>query len=173
MPANREKPVIVPYIEHVPPDSAAWRAMSPSARVLYIALKTRYSINLRNNGRIYLSVRNAAKETGLNKDTIARAFRELARYGFIVQTKGGCLGVEGKGKAPHWRLTELGYMADPPTKDFLRWSGTKVRDAKNKSPSEKSGHAVRKFRTPMSENLGQSGDLILLVANHVAGDVCG
>jgi hypothetical protein len=96
-----------------------------------IALKTRYSINLRNNGRIYLSVRNAANETGLNKDTIARAFRELERYGFIVQTKGGCLGVEGKGKAPHWLLTELGYMADPPTKDFLRWSGTKVRDAKN------------------------------------------
>jgi hypothetical protein len=47
----------------------AWRAMSLSARVLHIALKGRYSFKLRNNGRIYLSVRQAAKELSLNKST--------------------------------------------------------------------------------------------------------
>jgi hypothetical protein len=98
----------------------AWRAMSPSARLLHIALKGRYSFKLRNNGRIYLSTRQAAEEIGLNKDIIARCFRELQYYGFIVMTSGGCLGVEGRGKAPHWRLTELGYMLDPPTRDFMR-----------------------------------------------------
>ena len=41
----------------------------------------------------------------------------------------GCLGIEGKGKAPHWRLTELGTtsktsssgVAEPPTRDYLTW----------------------------------------------------
>jgi hypothetical protein len=63
---------------------------------LYIALKQRYSFNFKNNGRIYLSVRIAAKETRLNKNTIARAFHENMHYGFICRTEPGCLGVEGR-----------------------------------------------------------------------------
>jgi hypothetical protein len=47
-------------------------------------------------------------------------------------TKGGSLGVEGKGKAPHWRLTELGYMHELPTRDFDRWTGAKFTDRKTK-----------------------------------------
>src|SRR5262245_8753104 len=54
---------------------------------------------------------------------IANWFRELQHYGFIEMTRQGCLGVEGKGKAPHWRLTEVGYMKDTPTQDFLKWNG--------------------------------------------------
>src|SRR5260221_8446144 len=79
--------------------SPAWRAMSPYARLVYIALKARYSINLRNNGRIYLSVRVAARETGLSKNAAARSFHEMRHYGFVVMTAGGCLGVGGRGKA--------------------------------------------------------------------------
>jgi hypothetical protein len=153
-------------------ESAAWRAMSPSARELYIALKARYGIKHRNNGRIFLSVREAAEVTGLNKDTIARDFRELEHYGFIVQTKGGCLGVDGKGKAPHWRLTELGYMTDLPTRDFLRWTGTKFRKPKNKTPSENFGRTVRRFRTPPSENLGQSDREVSENFRHTADPAC-
>ena len=146
--------------------------MSPSARVLYIALKARYGIKYRNNGRIFLSVREAAEVTGLNKDTMARAFRELEHYGFVVQTKGGCLGVDGKGKAPHWRLTELGYMTDLPTRDFLRWNGTKFRKPKNKTPSENLGRTVRRLRTPLSENLGQSGHEVPENFGHTADPAC-
>ena len=47
-------------------------------------------------------------------------------------TKGGSLGVEGKGKAPHWQLTELGYMNELPTRDFERWNGKKFTDQKTK-----------------------------------------
>jgi hypothetical protein len=111
--------------------AAAWRAMSPAARVLYVALKSRYSFKARNNGRIYLAVRQAAKETGLNKNILARGFRELQYYGFIVQMNPGCLGVDGKGKAPHWRLTELGYMTDLPTRDFTRWDGEVFHEQKS------------------------------------------
>jgi hypothetical protein len=125
--------------------SAAWRMMKPSSRLVYVALKARYGIEIRNNGRIYLSVRTAAKEVGINKETTAFAFYELVHYGFIAMTEGGCLGVNGRGKAPHWRLTELGYMNDPPTKDFLRWDGTVFQYQKKNFP-------VRKIRTVCTEN---------------------
>jgi len=103
--------------------SAAWRAMSPYARVVYIALKSRYGIEVRNNGRIYLSARAGAEETGFDMKTVARGLRELKHYGFIVMTESGCLGVEGKGKAAALAFDRAGYMHDPPTKDFLKWDG--------------------------------------------------
>jgi hypothetical protein len=45
--------------------------------------------------------------------------------------KAGCLGLNGKGRAPRWRLTEVAYMRgtsskgteDMPTMDFLKWNG--------------------------------------------------
>ena len=42
----------------------AWKALSHGARSLYSCLKTRYSSNLKNNGRIYLSTRDATEELG-------------------------------------------------------------------------------------------------------------
>ena len=114
--------------------SKAWRKMSPYACKLYIDLKSRYSFDSRNNGRIYLSTRTAAEETGFNKSTIVRAFYELVHYGFIVMTEPGCLGLDGRGKAPHWRLTELGYMGDPPTRDFKRWDGVVFSRPKKQNP---------------------------------------
>jgi hypothetical protein len=151
----------------------AWRTMSPSARLLYIALKARYSFTLRNNGRIYLSVRQAAKEINLNKDTITQAFRELQHYGFIIMTSGSCLGVDGKGKAPHWRLTELGYMHDPPTREFNRWNGTPFRYLEKQNP-------VRKFQTgcpknpdiTLSEKPGHLGGQLSEKSGHTNGGAC-
>ena len=86
----------------------AWRALSPYAREVYRVLKSKYGFDARNNGRIYVSARDGADETGFHKDTIVRSLRELAHYGFIVMTEPGCLGFNGRGKAPHCRLTELG-----------------------------------------------------------------
>ena len=111
--------------------SAAWRATSPHARIVYIALKSRYSFDARNNGRIYLSARAGAEETGLDRTRIARSLRELQHYGFIVMTEAGCLGLNGRGKAPHWRLTELGYMHEPATKHFLKWDGELFHEQKS------------------------------------------
>jgi hypothetical protein len=69
--------------------------------------------------------------------------RELTFYGFIVMSNPGCLGVEGRGKAPHWRLTEIGYMTDPPTRDFLRWDGVVFHEQKNLS------HYLKKKQKPV------------------------
>jgi hypothetical protein len=109
--------------------SPAWLAMSHGAKILYVALKARYSSNLHNNGRLFISQRDARREIGSSFNEIARWFRELQHFGFIVQTRGGSLGVDGKGKAPHWRLTECGYMRDDPTRDFMKWDGTPFKDA--------------------------------------------
>ena len=110
-------------------DTPAWKAMSMGARVLYMALKRHHFVGFNNNnGRIFLSERDAMEELGVgNRNSIRRWFRELQHYGFIVMTSPGSLGLDGKGKAPHWRLTELETpLADTrePTLDYLKWDGT-------------------------------------------------
>src|SRR5262245_52917585 len=120
-------------------NTPAWRAMSHGARSLYLALKLRYSNSFKNNGSIYLSQRDAQKELGSNRSYIARWFRELQYYGFIVMTQPGSLGVEGKGRAPHWRLTDCYYFGKPPTRDFLKWDGTKFRDQPRQQKKQKPG----------------------------------
>jgi hypothetical protein len=114
-------------------DSPAWRVMSHGARSLCVALKRRCPPNRHNNGRIRLSQREAQKQLGAGFTQITRWYRELQYYGFIVMTEPGCLGIEGKGKAPQWRLTEVAYMRgtsskgmeDMPTMDFLKWDGVR------------------------------------------------
>lgn len=120
-------PQFVPLL-HLTIKTPAWLAMSHGAKALYIALKSHVP-NQRNEA--FLSHRDAAKEVGSCRRKIAEWFLELEHYGFIVMTQPHALGVEGKGKAPHWRLTEMGCTrrtsADgqfrPPTNDFLRWDG--------------------------------------------------
>jgi hypothetical protein len=133
----------------------AWRAMSHGAKILYVALKGRYSVRTHNNGRVYISQRVASREVGSSFEQIARWFRELQHFGFIVQTKGGSLGLNGKGTAPHWRLTECGHMRDPPTRDFVQWKGEPFRDAvqprfKKQNPVAENRNApLRKAATPV------------------------
>jgi hypothetical protein len=107
-------------------NAPAWRAMSCGARLLYIALKARYNVKQHNNGRLFLSVRDAAKELGTSQVQVIRWYRELQHYGFIVKTTDAILSSK-HGQCPHWRLTELGYRRDMPTRDYLRWDGTKFR----------------------------------------------
>jgi hypothetical protein len=128
-------------------DASAWRAMSHGARSLYVALRRRFGTQWHNNGRIFLSQRVAAKEIGSHHNEIARWFRELQHYGFIVMTTPGHLGVEGRGKAPRWRLTELGCMREVPTRDFVRWMVSRS-PTKNQNPVPEKAHtACRKRRT--------------------------
>jgi hypothetical protein len=94
----------------------AWRAMSHGARQLYVLLKARYSGRERNNGKIILPIRTAAQELGSGNEEVVRWFRELQHYGFIVR--------QGDSRSPHWRLTELGYAKERPTRDFMHWDGT-------------------------------------------------
>jgi len=89
-------------------EEPAWRALSSTAQALYPWLKFEWrGPNKNNNGKIRLSVRQAAAKLGVRPDTAAEAFRNLQRKGFIVQTEHACLGVEGEAKAPAYEITEL------------------------------------------------------------------
>ena len=105
-------------------DCPAYLAMSHGARCLYHALKRRVP---RANNRAYLSYRTARRELKASFNKVTEWFAELEHYGFIVLAVHHSLGVDGKGKAPHWRLTELGHVAGAgtefPTKEYLRWGG--------------------------------------------------
>src|SRR5215813_12609758 len=105
----------------------AWIAMSLGAKVLYTHLKWRYNGKLQNH--VYLSTRIAASEMGVgaNRACVRRWFSELQFYGFTVMIRPGGIGVEGRGKAPHWRLTEEWYLGKAPTREFLSWDGELFR----------------------------------------------
>ena len=134
-------------------DAPAWRALSLGARSLYVVLKRRHRHDANNNGKIFLSQRQAVIELGSKRDYVARWFRELEHYGFTVMTRPGGLGLEGRGKAPHWRLTELAYKNDPPTRDFLNWNGVLFQAGKTRVP-RKSGTVVPwKSVTPKNKTL--------------------
>jgi hypothetical protein len=128
---NRVKAFDAPFvgITSTVLDSRAWKTMSPSARIVYLAIKRNYNHRANNNGRLYLACRKGAKQTGLNKDTIAKCIREVIHYGFAVVTKGAALGTDGHGRSMYLRLTEMGTRADPtPTRDFLKWDGVLFDD---------------------------------------------
>jgi hypothetical protein len=126
-------------------DCPAWRSLPPVARLLYIAVKRRTW--LENNGRVFLSVRDAAEECGAHRNTIMLAFRDLQARGFLVAMEIGHLGVEGQGKATTWRLTELGYIGGRPTKEYLTWSTA------NEFPVRKASGPIRKNQNPVTSEV--------------------
>ena len=116
-------------------DSRAWRALSHGAQALYVALRRQVP---KGRNRAYRSYREAVKELKSSQRKIGEWFRELQHYGFIVLAEHGSLGVDGKGRSPHWRLTELGVVGNAsadgllelPSNDFLRWDGTPFKKQK-------------------------------------------
>jgi hypothetical protein len=107
---------------HETAKSPAFKQLSFGARALFVALKMRC---VKNNGRVYLSLRDAGEELDhKNRNNLANWYRELEHYGFILKTEAASLGVNGRGKAAHWRITDMpsrsggGEFKDP-TKDFL------------------------------------------------------
>jgi len=98
-------------------DSPAWLNLSANARSLYVELAYRYRGT--NNGRISLSVREAAGRLRIGKDTAARAFAELQEAGFIKVTRPGFFHGPTR-EATLWELTEHGVDGALPTKDFMR-----------------------------------------------------
>ena len=105
-----------------------WRALSYGAGWLYVALKRKAN----SGSRAYISYRDATTALGCSRGKLREWFAELEHYGFITLHSHGCLGVDGKGKSPHWRLTEKGQTSkaspnglfEPPPNDFLKWDGT-------------------------------------------------
>jgi hypothetical protein len=149
-------PQFVPLL-HEMMDCPAYIATSHGAKCLYHALKRRVP---RHNNRAYLSYRIARRELKASFNKVKEWFAELEHYGFIVLAVHGSLGVDGKGKAPHWRLTELGHVAGAgtefPTKEYLRWNGA-LFDPKpyrhGAKWNQKQNPAIRVDSTPLSAQI--------------------
>jgi hypothetical protein len=125
----------------------AWRAMSHGARSLYVALRSRYNSKLQNH--VYLSTRDAAAELGSHsrRDNVRLWFHELEHYGFIRMISPAHHGVNGHGKATHWRLTEEGYLGKQPTRDYLNWDGVLFEPQKRKPRPERLAALLLKNRS--------------------------
>jgi hypothetical protein len=112
-------------------DTPAWLKRSHGAQCLYV-VKRESSMG---GNRAYLSTRDASRKLKAGRQKIREWYAELAHYGFIVMLSAGCLGSDGYGKAPNWRLTEKGNTSkhnpeglfEPPTNDFVKWDGKAVR----------------------------------------------
>jgi hypothetical protein len=125
-------------ILHETMDCPAWKQLSHAAKWLYVLLKRRH-MNGRNTA--FVSFRDASKELRCSHRKIATLFAEMEHYGFIVKVRHGTLGVEGKGRATVWRLTELGTtrkhsnndLFEPPTKEYLKWDGVLYEPKKTKA----------------------------------------
>lgn len=113
---------------------AEWARLGVScgARALHVELIRRF--NGSNNGRVYLPSREAAEALGVSRNTVGGYTRELVACGFIVETRGAALGVEGKGRAAEWRLTHLRCEGKPPGAEYRK---TKPRPKNRATPARK------------------------------------
>lgn len=106
-------------------ETDAWRALSTSSQALYPWLRLEWrGPKFNNNGRIRLSVRQAAECLGCNVKTAARALHELQKKGFIYVTEGARLGLSGEAKSPSLELTELPMPASNShtgRKLYMKW----------------------------------------------------
>lgn len=144
-------------------ETPAWRALTTTGQALYPWLKMEWKgAKFNNNGDISLAVRTAAERIGCGRDTAARGFHDLQAKGFLLLTSHGRMGVEGKGTAPTYEITELAMRGEQSGKKlYLHWrpghdfpvSGhapvnpTGRNGRENKTPSSKSGRNVIKIRT--------------------------
>jgi biotin operon repressor len=110
--------------------SEAWRSLSGPAAKLWLEIRSRF--NGGNNGKIALSLDEAARLLHLGKATVQRAFQELEAKGFIVMIRKG----QWYGRlATLWRITDKPCAGNPATNDWKQWRPTqKIEIGSNTDP---------------------------------------
>ena len=140
-------------IDHDILRSAAYRALSPTARVLLLEFAMIY--NTRNNGQLYLSVRDAADLIGVSDlKTAGAAFDELESLGFIVMTADAHFAVKAGGgsRARSWRLTWAPMENEAATLDYRT---AIVRGGKPAKRARLGGRALdrrQKIKSPVEDS---------------------
>lgn len=103
--------------------SEAWRTLSGPAAKVWLEVRSRY--NGSNNGKLSLSLDEAAGLLRLGKATVMRAFAELQTHGLLALTERGQW--YGR-KASRWRVTDKSCDGHLATNDWRQW-----REAKKQS----------------------------------------
>lgn len=109
-------------IEHYALESPAWEATTPNERALFIEVLQRH--NGHNNGSIGLGVREAGKALGIKPHTAGIAFDGLVALGFLRVARASAFSLKTR-EAREWIITMLPVGAELPTKEFMRWQGTR------------------------------------------------
>lgn len=96
--------------------SPAWLSLRGSAVRLWLLLRTRFTGG--NNGRLTLSLEEAAKILNMGKATVAAAFEDLEAKGFVVCTRRG----QWYGRlASQWAVTDKAVNGATPTYAWRGW----------------------------------------------------
>ena len=101
-------------------ESEAWRWLRPISKAVYIELRRRY--NGRNNGRISLSLSEAAHILKASKSSISTALKQLETHGFIKLIKKGYF--TGR-MASEYALTDEQLDGYSPTREWKQWQPNK------------------------------------------------
>jgi len=134
-------------LQHPMMKSQAWQSLKPNEVAVYIRLAFRF--NGANNGEIALSVRDAAKEAKINKDTASKALLSLQTKGLIKLVTPGGYSTNG-GKATTYALTCFPIKkGKPASREYQNWNPPE----KNKTQSETRGQTVRKNGTEVKVRL--------------------
>lgn len=144
-------------LDHSLLESAAYSSLSNNARSLLVELVMIF--NNRNNGSLYLSVRDAAARIGVaDLGAVSRAFDELCEAGFIECAKGSSFRSKAgeQSRARCWRLTMHAWPESPhkkrkiPTND---WRDFAPRSGKAAKRADKRLRALKTYK-----NRDASGD---------------
>ena len=107
-------------------ETPAWRALSLSAKAVYIAIRFEWhGPKANNNGKLRLSVRQAAEKAGIGINAAARAFQDLQAKGFLHVTEIGALGFTGEARGPSFEITDLlmpGTNRNTGRRLYAQWS---------------------------------------------------
>lgn len=99
-------------------NSPAWQSLGAVSRAVYVELSGLYMGS--NNGELFMSVREAGSRLNIDKNTAARAFRELEDRGFIRPLQKGSFHWKAR-HATSWVLTEHPVGDVAATKEFMKW----------------------------------------------------
>jgi hypothetical protein len=96
--------------------SAAFLSLSGGAVRVWLLMRTRFTGF--NNGKITLSLEEAARILHVSKATVHAALAELVEKGLLVCMKKG----QWYGRrASEWAVTDKGIGGAPPTNDWRQW----------------------------------------------------
>ena len=98
----------------------AYKALSSHAKVLYLYIKLDAYGD--HNGRVSVTVRNAAECLNISKNTASLAFHDLQAKGFVELVEFGTLGLEGSRSSPRYGITEIPIAPEvAPRATYNRW----------------------------------------------------
>jgi hypothetical protein len=113
-------------------DSSAWRHLSCYSRALLV--ETMYRFDGSNNGRVIMSVREAAALLNADPKTAHKALRQLQDVGFIKPAERGSFNVK-QPLATSWILTMFPLGEALPTKNFMRWTPPRKQNTVGSPPT--------------------------------------